>query len=315
MQWHPIFASLLRPLVESHFEVRTEQPVGELPRKADVLLVHKTAAGPTPFRGLWRRLTPWNALEYKGPTVSPRLDDLHDLVEVGLGIHRRLNELQAKQQQPAVDYAEMSFWYLVQHLGRRFLADLPRYLPDVQSVTPGIWQAHVFTHPVLLVSVQELAVERDSLLFRVLAGVPEAERATITELLKAEPALWSTYGTWLAHREPAIWQEIMRMAAEQNQSIELDFTPLAEYLRQSAGRASLKSFLEAVGLKEAVEAAGVKEAVEAVGVKQAVEAVGVKEVVKEVGTEHLWAGLSPEQREELRRLAQRDNPTPNEPTG
>ena len=76
------------------------------------------------------------------------------------------------------------------------------------------------------------------------------------------------------------------MAAEQNQSIELDFTPLAEYLRQSADRASLKSFLEIVGVKEAVEA---------------------------IGEEQFWANLSPERREKLRRLVQQDNPSPNEP--
>jgi len=96
------------------------------------------------------------------------------------------------------------------------------------------------------------------------------------------------------------------MAAQQNQSIALDFTFWAEYFKETADRASLKSFLEAVGVKQAVEAVGVKEVVKEMGVKEAVEAVG---------TEHLWAGLSPEQREELRRLAQRDNPSPNDPTG
>src|SRR5437588_12332085 len=147
MQWHPLFAYLLRPLVEGHYEIRTEQPVGDLPRKADVVLLHKTTAGPTPFQGLWRRLTTWNVLEYKGPTVSPRFDELHDLLELGLGIHRRLNELQAKQRQPAVDDAEVSFWYLVHHLGRRLLADLPTYLPDVEPVTQASRHRRVFRNP------------------------------------------------------------------------------------------------------------------------------------------------------------------------
>ncbi len=78
------------------------------------------------------------------------------------------------------------------------------------------------------------------------------------------------------------------MATEQNQSMKLDFTPLAEYLRQSADRASLKSLLETVG---------------------------VQQVVELIGEEQFWANLSPEQREKLRRLIQQDNPAPNEPTG
>src|SRR5438270_16971 len=131
MQWHPIFAYLLRPVLERYYEIRTNQPVGELPRSSDFLLLRKTSAGSPPFQGLWRRLTPWNVLEYKGPTVSARFDDLHDLLELGLGIHRRLNELQAKQQQPEMAYSEVSFWYLVNHLGGRFLAALPGLLPGV----------------------------------------------------------------------------------------------------------------------------------------------------------------------------------------
>src|SRR5262249_25772417 len=152
--------------------------------------------------------------------------------------------------------ADMSFWYLVQHLGRRFLADLPRYLPDVQQVAQGVWQAHVFTHPVRLVSVSDVLVERDSLLFPVLGGVPAEQRPIILDVLRAEPALWPSYGPWLAHREPALWQEILRMATEQNQLFKLDFAPLVEYMLQTGDRAGIKTLMETLGIKEAVEMIG-----------------------------------------------------------
>ncbi len=285
MQWHPIFAHLLRPLVESHFEVRTNQPVGELPRSADILLLHRTAAGSPPFVGLWSRLTTWNVLEYKGPTVSARFDELHDLLELGLGIHRRLNELQAKKAvpEPEMDYPEVSFWYLVNHLGQRFQARLPELLPGVQEEAEGIWRASLFSHPVLLVSVQELRVERDSLPLHVLAGVPDEEKGTIKDVLKAEPALWVNYGAWLAVNEPAIWKEITLMAAGQGQRTP-DFGSLIDFLKQTG---SVNRFLEKIGVKEAIEALGV---------------------------EQIWAGLSPEQREELLRLARQDKPSPKDPT-
>src|SRR5207253_697685 len=101
-QWHPLFAQLLRPLLESYYEVQTGVAVGDAPRQADILLLRRTSATAPPFRGLWQRLTAWNVLEFKGPTVSARVDDLDDLLEVGLGIQRRLNEEQAKQGQPQV---------------------------------------------------------------------------------------------------------------------------------------------------------------------------------------------------------------------
>src|SRR5437764_471754 len=65
VQWHPLFAQLLRPLLESHYEVRTNMPVGDLPREADVVLLRRATVGALPYTGLWRWLSPWNVLEFK----------------------------------------------------------------------------------------------------------------------------------------------------------------------------------------------------------------------------------------------------------
>jgi hypothetical protein len=159
---------------------------------------------------------------------------------------------------------------------------------------------------VLLVSVQELAIERDSLPLHVLSGVPEAGKRTLAELLKAEPALWPRYGGWLAGREPAIWQEIWLMAAQQEQQFVFDVGPLVASLKETGG---LKQFIEAVGLEQFIEAMGLEQFIEAVGIKQAIEAVGAEQVLAAVGPEQFLARVSPEQREELRRLlTQRDTP-------
>jgi hypothetical protein len=65
-QWHPIFAELLRPMLQDYYEVQTNVPVGDAPREADILLVRRTSNQPTPFHGLWRHLKTWNVLEFKG---------------------------------------------------------------------------------------------------------------------------------------------------------------------------------------------------------------------------------------------------------
>ena len=118
-QWHPLFADLLRPLLEPHYEIQTNVPVGDAPREADFVLLRRTQAGFLPFQGLWRYLIPWNILEFKGPTVRPRLDHLERLIEVGLGIHRHLMEQELYR--PPKTVSEVSFWYLSFHLGLRFL--------------------------------------------------------------------------------------------------------------------------------------------------------------------------------------------------
>ena len=79
-QWHPLFADLLRPLLEDYYDVQTNVPAGDVPREADLVLLRKTSAKQPPFRGLWRHLKTWNVLEYKGPSVSARLDDINLLV-------------------------------------------------------------------------------------------------------------------------------------------------------------------------------------------------------------------------------------------
>jgi hypothetical protein len=97
--WHPLFAQLLRPVLEGYYEMQTNVPVGDAPRQADLVLLRRTFTGALPFRGLWKELTTWNVLEFKGPTVSPRLRDLDRLVELGLGIDRRLNDERRKRRQ------------------------------------------------------------------------------------------------------------------------------------------------------------------------------------------------------------------------
>src|SRR4051794_17041305 len=109
IQWHPIFAKVLRPLVQEHYDVETNVPVGDAPRAADVVLLRRTGRRRPPFRGLWRFLTTWNVVEFKGRSVSARVRDLPLLVELGLGIARRLNEKRATAGEPLVPAPETSF--------------------------------------------------------------------------------------------------------------------------------------------------------------------------------------------------------------
>ena len=89
IQWHPLFARLLKLLIEEYFEIQTEVPLSDLPRKLDLLLIRRLAAGQPPFQGLWSNLTEWNALEFKGPTDSAEEDDLDLLLHVFRGISQR----------------------------------------------------------------------------------------------------------------------------------------------------------------------------------------------------------------------------------
>ena len=102
------------------------------------------------------------------------------------------------------------------------------------GLAPGVWRAEVLRHPVFLVSVQDIPVERDSLPFHVLAGVPEKDVSTVANLLRSEEKLWPRFGAWLAVYDPATWQEIQSMSrAKLAEEGKLDYGPLIDYLRQS----------------------------------------------------------------------------------
>src|SRR3954452_25437347 len=82
-QWHPLFARLLRLLLEEFYQLDTEVPVSDLPRKGDIFLLRRTGGAEPPFTGLWVHLTHWNVLEFKGPTDGPEEADLELLMHVG----------------------------------------------------------------------------------------------------------------------------------------------------------------------------------------------------------------------------------------
>src|SRR5688500_6169593 len=117
-QWHPIFDYLLRATLQDYYEVKTNVAVGDLPREADIVLVRRASTTKPPFRSLWKHLTRWNILEFKGRSESARLSDIDLLLEVGLGINRRLRE---EEPDVKISRADVSFWYLANHLGKRWL--------------------------------------------------------------------------------------------------------------------------------------------------------------------------------------------------
>src|SRR6266566_1636424 len=111
-QWHPLFARLLRLLLEDYYQLDTEVPVSDLPRKGDISLLRRVGAAEPPFTGLWLHLTPWNVFEFKGPTDGPEEADLELLMHVGTGITYRFNDERRQQGEAPMPSRDISFWYL-----------------------------------------------------------------------------------------------------------------------------------------------------------------------------------------------------------
>ena len=278
-QWHPLFARLLRPLVESHYEVQSGVPVGDAPRLADLVLLRRTAVARPPFQGLWRHLTTWNILEFKGPTVAARPGDIDLLVELGLGIHRRLNEQRARDGESPLGPAEVSFWYLANRLGRRFHAEARESLGEVEELGPGLWRCVALRRLVFLVSGAEAPVERDTLPLHIIGEEPKPIGRRVAQFLAGHPALWDEYSGFLATLHPDLWEEVRAMSKTTGKRRKFDFYILP-----------------------VIEEMGLNRVIEQVGLDRVVEAVGMERVVREKGLPWLLSKLTPEQRRELKEL-------------
>ncbi len=273
-QWHPTFARLLRPLAEGHYEVKTDVPVGDMPRQADIVLLRRTSRGPLPFRGLWRDLTTWNVLEFKGPTVSPRGGDLDLLAELGLGIHRRLNEERHREGGPPLGPAEVSFWYLANHLGTRLLRAWRRHAGPLEQHGPGVWRCEVLRRPVFLVGGNQLPVEQDSLPLHLIGEGPAETERQMAQFLVERPNLWEEYGGWLAVLHEKAYQGVEVMAKTKRRKFDFNLAPL-------------------------IEAVGERRVIDALGKKKVIEALGPEDIAEILESDECLEKLSPERRRRL----------------
>jgi hypothetical protein len=278
-QWHPVFAQLLRPAVEAYYDVQTTLPVGDAPREADFVLLRRTASTPPPFVGLWRHLSTWNIMEFKGPTVTPRRDDVELLIELGLGIDRRLQAERVQQRQRRLAPEEVSFWYLANHLGKRFLRDTERKLGRLEPVGAGLWRCRLLGRLVFRVSSIDLPVEADSLPLHVVGREPLATERQVARLVLEEPSLQQLYGGWLASLHPTAWKEIETMARTMGKRLTFDIRP-------------------------AIESLGLDRVIDQVGIDRVIEQIGEKELIKRIGLDRFIASLSPRERRELKRRLQ-----------
>ena len=277
MQWHPFFAHVLRPLLQEYYDVQTDVPVGDLPREADIVLVRRTA--PAPFVGIWHHLTLWNILEFKGPTDTPALRDLDLLLEVGLGIDRRLNDEQRRQGQAIVERNEVSRWYLANHVGARFRAEAEQLLGGLAEHGPGLWRACAFGRPLWIVSRDALPVERESVPLHLVTLEPAEQSRALVAAMVRQPDLWHTYGVALLKLHGSALQEVLQMEPS--------------LLEHEPFTGDLRPLIAVMGLQRIIDQAGPEKVFD----------LSLKKLVETQGTERIsefLKQLTPEQQQQLK---------------
>jgi hypothetical protein len=264
-QWHPIFDHLLRKTLQDYYEVQTNVPVGDLPREADIVLVRRASARKPPFRTLWKNLSRWNVLEFKGRSESARVADVDLLVEVGLGIHRRLQEHEPNVK---IVRSEVSFWYLANYLGKRFLRDVIELTGELETAGPGLWRGRILGRPLWLVSNREVPIDEESAPVSVVSDQSVERAFALATVVASSDVLWQTYGPLLGVLFPHQRKEFEDMATRQR--------------RQKAEWAFIT-----------------RNAIDGASPKELVKAEAAQAIIDKIGLDGLLAALTPEQRREL----------------
>jgi hypothetical protein len=282
-QWHPLFARLLRLLLESFYQVENDVPVSDLPREGDLVLIRRASDAEPPFTGLWSFLTEVNVLEFKGPTDSPEEADLELLIHVGTGITYRLNEERRKQGQQPFGNHQVSFWYVAPTLGETFLGHA-RSRTALDYEPGGLWRGRVWGHRVYLVGYRDTPVEPDTVPLHFLAPAPAMPPHALAELLAARPDLLSLYEQWLFSLHPSLWQEVRNMTQTPSTGPAVDWKIVAPFV-------DVKALVDALGEERVTEILGVDRVVGALGIDRVIGAIGVQRVIDALGAEQVVNAL------------------------
>jgi hypothetical protein len=285
-QWHPLFAHLLRLLLDEYYEVRTEVPVSELPRQGDIMLLRRHPSVKPPFQGLWSHLTEWNVFEFKGPTDSAEEVDLELLVHVGTGLTCRFNEERRARQEEALANHQVSFWYLVPTLGETFLGHA-RGRTHFDYQTGGLWRGRVWGHPVWLVSYQDLPVEEVTIPLHLLDSEPTVPRS-LGELVVQRQELLERFAMWLKSLQPELWKEMRHMASTVRDRI-IDWEALGKIanLEEVVPLIPPDRVIAVLGVDRAIQTIGLDRVIEVVGLPRVLETVGLPRLIETVGLPRL----------------------------
>ena len=173
------------------------------------------------------------------------MDDIDLLIELGLGIHRRLNSEGAKKRERATPAADVSFWYLASRLGRRVLANAAAKIRGLEEIGAGIWCGSFLDRKIFVVSGVDLPVENDSVPFHILAVESHDKELAAARLILGQPTLWDLYSQFLGTLHPDLMKELNAMARTSAKGPKFHLKPLVDLM----------------GMKEAIDQMGVNEVI------------------------------------------------------
>ena len=276
LYWHPFLAELLRQDYGDRLLVEEEVSLGDMPLKADLLLIRRdpTVALPFPFDFLGER----TLVEYKSPDDTATQEDLAKLEIYGLlyalreGLPQRHN---------------LTLWLIASHFHGHVSLRGGAYLARRRDVGVGVQGGTLDGFPTFFIDLARLPFRPEALpLLMVARGTRERE---MVEFLVDHFHEYPQHVRFLRELHVQTLREVLRMKQLTPEQIGIDY----------------RALLDLIGEERAIDLIGEERVIDLIGEERAIDLIGEEQVVKDLvrrkGTQWLRAMLE--------RLAQqRDTP-------
>jgi hypothetical protein len=252
IQWHPLLARFMQRDYKDRLEIEREFPLGELPLRADFIIIRRYPDVELPYPLNYLGQT--TLMEYEGPdeTVSqPHLQLL--------GIHAHLYLYQ--QDLPARE--DLVLWLV----GSQFAAGLsdPKRacLAGVETVGPGVQRGVLDGYVTYLMDLAQVPMTEELLCFLL---VTKARIRELAEFLMDRREEQAYYLTFMHLIHPAPLEEVLAMRKMTPEELEIDAQAL-------------------------IEACGEEGVIELLGEERMINHFGEERIIKHLGKERVFQML------------------------
>ena len=214
IQWHPMLARFLRHDYGGCLDITPEYPLGEMPLRADFLLVRRDADAELPFP--LNLLGQTTLLEFKGPDDTASQLDLQLL-----GIYADLYVYQEK----LASREDLTLWFVASRFAQRLSDPRLACLEDVTSVGPGVNRAKLDRFVTYTVDLSRIPMTEELLCLLMVTNARERELAEFVVDRRERESYYLTF-MHLMHQERL--QEVLTVRRMTAEELELDAQTLID---------------------------------------------------------------------------------------
>jgi hypothetical protein len=216
LYWHPYLAELLKLDYGDRLDVKDEFSLGDMPLKADFLLIRRDPSVPLPFPFCF--LGTETIVEYKSPDDTAAQEDLSQLEIYGM-MYAQNKKMWRK---------DLTLWLVASHFHAEVSHPEGAYLSGKKKVGKGVLRGRMDKFPTFFVDLRELPFAPESLPLNLVAKGPREQE--LVEFLVDHYREYPKHVQFLRELHGQKLREVLRMRQLTPEQIGIDYQALLDLL-------------------------------------------------------------------------------------